>query len=111
MPRRHAEVLKLAVLRARSTSARARAHYHLAVFHDRNSREADAIPHYRAALRLGLPAKTRPAALAWLASSLYKTGQPKAALRCVLAAEYASPSPPPRRFLAGLKRRIEKNFR
>ena len=51
----------------------------LGLFHDNNGREAQAIPHYRKALELGIDAGVEPEALAWLASSLFKTGQPEEA--------------------------------
>jgi hypothetical protein len=93
---------------ARTAKARARAHYELGVFHDRNSREKEAIPNYLAALKLGLDVKTKAMALAWLASSYYKTSQSKAALRRVKQAERLTNNPALRKFLAGLKQRIEK---
>lgn len=45
MPRRRVTKLEGDLLRARSRSATARAHFRLAVFHDNNSREGEAIPH------------------------------------------------------------------
>ena len=64
-----------AVQRAKSDAEKAVAHFNLGLFHDNNGREAEAIPRYEAALTLGLDRSQRPYCLAWLASSLYKTGR------------------------------------
>ena len=74
--RRKLSTLLDAVESARSRSDRAIAHYNLGLFHDNNGREAEAIPHYEAPLELGLDGAAQSQALAWLASSLYKTGGP-----------------------------------
>lgn len=80
--RRSLAGLTAALERATTRSARARAQYELGLFHDNNGREAQAIPHYREVLALGIDAGVVPEALAWLASSLFKTGHPtEAALR------------------------------
>jgi hypothetical protein len=55
-------------------------HFELAVFHDNNGREGEAIPHYEAALERGLADESGARCLAWLASSLYKTGKPQEAM-------------------------------
>ena len=81
--RRSLNELEQAVAAAKNRRAKALAHYRLGVFHDNNSREASAIPHYRRAIALGLDASTEACALAWLASSLHKTGSRPAAMRCV----------------------------
>jgi hypothetical protein len=78
--RRNLAKLQQAVSDATDPRSRALAWYHLGVFHDNNGREAQAIPFYRAALRLGLPGALRPKASAWLASSLHKTGSSRAAI-------------------------------
>ena len=80
--RRSLAGLTAALERATTRGGQARAHYELGLFHDNNGREAQAIPHYRKALELGIDAGVVPEALAWLASSLFKTGHPtEAALR------------------------------
>ena len=78
--RRSTHALLADVENARSDSEKAQAHFKLALFHDNNGREAVAIPHYREALRLGLDRKSEAEALAWLASSLYKTSEPREAM-------------------------------
>lgn len=65
---------------AKTKMAKAKAHFAFALFHDNNSRETDAIPHYRAALKLGLPRKSAAQASAYLSSSLWKTGKSASAL-------------------------------
>jgi len=79
--RRSRAALEDAVDRAASARARAIALYQLALFHDNNSRESIAIPLYEKALRTGLRLDLKAQALAWLASSLYKTGRPQHALK------------------------------
>lgn len=80
--RRSQAGLTAALELATTRGGQARAHYELGLFHDNNGREARAIPHYREALALGIDAGVVPEALAWLASSLFKTGHPtEAALR------------------------------
>jgi len=89
--RRSLAALSAAVDQATSRSEKARAHYNLGLFHDNNGREAQAIPHYRTALALGVDPGVEPEALAWLASSLHKTGQPgEAALRAGQALRLAT---------------------
>ena len=95
----------MAVEAATSDQDRAQAHYALALFHDNNSREAEAIPHYEAALAHGLAGEQRAECLAWLASSLYKTGRPADALNRLRGAREATTSEDLMRFLAGLERR------
>ncbi len=84
--RRTRQALEANLEKAKTKPAKAIASYELGLFHDNNSRESEAIPYYRQALRLGLDAGLRVKALAWLASSLYKTGQPEEAQRCVAQA-------------------------
>jgi hypothetical protein len=98
--------LERQVADAKSKIEAAQAHYELALFHDNNSREADAIPHYETALTLRLNPAILPYCLAYLASSLHKTGHPREARRRALEAEAASVNPALTRFLAGLKLRI-----
>jgi hypothetical protein len=78
--RRSRAVLEADVDRAKLLRHKAIALYRLALFHDNNARESDAIPLYEGALETGLDAALKAKALAWLASSLYKTGQPQRAM-------------------------------
>jgi Tetratrico peptide repeat len=105
-PRRNRAQLERIVEQSRTAHARALAELNLAVFHDNNSREVEAIPHYRRAIRLGLPAPIRTEALAWLASSLYKAGAPRAGLRCLRASRRLIPRAALSGFLDALERRI-----
>lgn len=91
---------------APSRSDRAIAHYNLGLFHDNNGREAEATPHYEAALELGLDGPTQSQALAWLASSLYKIGALEEAARRVRQSQSLASDASLVRFLAGLERRI-----
>lgn len=94
--------------RATTRGEQARAHYELGLFHDNNGREAQAIPHYREALALDIDPAVVPEALAWLASSLYKTGQPEeAALRAGQALRLTM-DPSLEGFLRRLLLRIER---
>jgi hypothetical protein len=104
--RRNPKVLQQRVTRAKTKNAKAIAYFQLAVFHDNNSREAKAIPSYLAAIRLGLPPRTRAKALAWLASSLYKTDSPAAALRYVRQSLRSATGSDLVTFAKGLERRI-----
>jgi hypothetical protein len=60
---------------------------------------------YDEALANGLPAKLRAQALAWLASSLYKTGKSKGALKRIRQARAVSKDRDLRKFLDGLEAR------
>src|SRR5687767_9685343 len=73
--RRNRRQLEQAVDDAPNKRQRAIAYYRLGVFHDNNGRERIAIGYYHSALQLGLDASTKAHALAWLASSLFKTGR------------------------------------
>ncbi len=106
--RRNLAQLQLAIERARTQSARASAYYLLALFHDNNAREAEAIPNYEEALRLGLSGETRAQAFAWLASSLHKTGHPRRAIRSLAQARAATRDAALKKFLDGLERRIRR---
>jgi|SRR5579871_2595401 len=108
-PRRSRAKLEDAIAAARHTSTKAHAHYAIALFHDNNSREAEAIPHYKQAIALGLPRLIRAQALAWLASSLYKTGAPEEALANLAKAKQLASDPELLRFLEGLERRINRS--
>jgi tetratricopeptide (TPR) repeat protein len=109
-PRRNRVQLEQAIADARTRQAKALAHFQLALFHDNNSRERDAIPHYEAALRLGLDSQRRADTLAWLASSLYKTGQPRTALKKIEAARSLTRDSSLRAFLEGLERRVRREL-
>lgn len=93
---------------ATDRQAKAAALYQLVLFHDNNGREAAATPRYRRAMALGLDPDTHRQAAAWLASSLFKTGQLAAAMRMAQRA-MAPPCPPGlQRFLIGLQARIRR---
>jgi len=85
------------------------AYYNLAVFHDNNVREAEAIPNYEKALKLGLDKKKKSECLAWLASSLYKTNKPEEAMRR-LEESYKIADTKIKKFLDGLRGRINKKY-
>ncbi len=106
--RRSLATLLRALEEAGADDSRALAHFELAVFHDNNSREAEAVPHYEAAIGLGLDKKRNAEALAWLASSLYKTGRPQDALRRLTQARAVALDAKLGRFLDGLERRIRR---
>lgn|GEM_PF-1195444 len=107
-PRRNQARLEQAIAAARTRQAKALAHFQLALFHDNNAREHDAIPHYEAALRLGLDLSCRGEALAWLASSLYKTGRLRTALKKIAESRSHTRDPGLRIFLDGLERRVRR---
>ena len=109
--RRKLSTLLDAVESASSRSDRAIAHYNLGLFHDNNGREAEAIPHYEAALDLGLDGATQSQALAWLASSLYKTGALEEATKRVRQSQSLACDASLVRFLSGLERRILRGGR
>jgi tetratricopeptide (TPR) repeat protein len=88
----------------------AHAHYDLALFHDNNSREADAIPHYEEALLQNLDATARPYCLAYLASSLYKIGQLDDAKDRATEALSESDDQDLTNFVVGLLSRIERKL-
>jgi hypothetical protein len=111
MGRRSQRQLEDTIAAARSRREKALAYFNLALFHDNNSREREAIPNYVNAIRLGLPCATRAAALAWLASSLYKTGAPRAAMARLNQSARIASDPELLKFLAGLRRRISRAFR
>ena len=104
--RRSLASLTSALERASTRRAKARAHYALALFHDNNGREAQAIPHYRSALALGVRPAVEAEAHAWLASSLHKTGHPAEARQQAVEALSLSDDPALSRFLMRLLGRI-----
>lgn len=101
--------LEQAVTDAHTSAERAQAWYALGLFHDNNNPDAEAIPCYRRALASELDAQTQ--ALAWLASSLMKTGARDAARRAAAQAQRLTTDDSLRKFLAGLRRRIDESGR
>ena len=99
-----------AVEEAGTDDSRAIAHFELALFHDNNGREAEAVPHYEAAISLGLDKKRNAEALAWLASSLYKTGRPHDAIQRLMQARAVAQDTGLHRFLDRLERRINRSL-
>ncbi len=111
MLRRSRKQLERDVAEALGKKARAMACYRLGVFHDNNSRESTAIPCYEAALRLGLDPATKAEALAWLASSLFKTDRPAEAWQRSQQALRTARQPDLKKFLVGLQARIRRKLR
>ncbi len=111
MRRRSTRQLEDAIAATRGRREKALAYFNLGVFHDNNSREREAIPNYVKALRLGLPHATRAEALAWLASSLCKTGAPGAAMVRLNQSARIATDPEVLKFLTGLRRRIATRLR
>lgn len=93
---------------ATTTEEKAQAHYDLALFHDNNGREAQAIPHYRKALALGIDPSLEAEAFAWLASSLFKTGSHTEAACSARHALCLTRDPELKGFLVRLQRRIDR---
>ena len=108
--RRSLVVLLRAVEEAGTDDSRAIAHFELALFHDNNGREAEVVPHYEAAISLGLDKKRNAEALAWLASSLYKTGRPHDAIQRLMQARAVAQDTGLHRFLDRLERRINRSL-
>ena len=106
--RRSSIRLKKAISSATSRQRLAAAHYKLALFHDNNSRESEAVQHYRKALELGIRSLDEADARAWLASSLHKTGEPGDALQELEKSRGSNPSKSLVNFLDGLEKRIQK---
>ena len=102
--------LEQAIASAQTDAERGRAHFNLAIFHDNNCRETEAIPHYQEALRLGIEQELVVEALAWLASSLHKTGRSKEALERIEQSFALGPPTQLAQFLAGLRRRAWKSL-
>jgi hypothetical protein len=109
--RRSRRALEREIELAGTDRDKAFAHFALAVFHDNNSRKATAIPHYELALRYGLDGEKRAQCLAWLASSLYKTGEGLVALSRLAESRAATTDEGLMRFLAGLERRISRRLK
>jgi len=111
--RRSRAVLEAEVDRAKSLRHKAIALYRLALFHDNNTRESDAIPLYEKALKTGLDAALKAKAIAWLTSSLHKTGEPQRAMsRLRQAREIArrTKNASLQKFLDGLEARIARSL-
>jgi tetratricopeptide (TPR) repeat protein len=112
-PTRHVKRRSRAALEAAVAAAsgpgRAQAHYDLALFHENNGREAEAIPHYEAALSLDLSGPQRAECLAWLASSLYKTGRPAEALQHLATSRAETNDRKLLGFLDRLERRLRRS--
>ena len=106
--RRCRAALEDAVERASSSRKKSVALYELALFHDNNSREAVAIPLYENAVRGGLDRTLTARALAWLASSLYKTGKPRQALLRLKQSRAIASEAVLLKFLDGLDARINR---
>ena len=110
MGHRNKKQLEKKIEEAKSRKEKALAFYNLGLFHDNNARETEAIPNYLRAIKLGLEKGLRMKALAWLASSLYKTGKPEEALKRV--AELIKIADKELfMFLTGLEKRIQKSMR
>ena len=110
MPRRSLQRLERAAAEAATVGAATLAYYRLGLFHDDNGREAEAILNYEVALALGLGPPLQARCLAWLASSLLKTGRPAEAQARASEAEAALPDPELRRFLDRLEKRIARRL-
>ena len=107
-PPRSRTKLEEAVKTAETAAGRASAHYELGVFHDNNGREKEAIPHYEAALKLGLSGERKAQCLAWLASSLCKTRKFDKAEARLEDARTATSDSDLLSFLQRLERRIKR---
>ena len=109
MPR-NKKRLEEKIKKAKSRKEKAIAYYNLGLFHDNNGREIKAVPNYKLALKFGLEKRLKSQALAWLASSLYKTSKPKDALKKVRESEIIADGRL-QNFLTGLENRIKKSMR
>lgn len=108
--RRSGQRLEQELKEARTSPEKAQAFFNLAVFHDNNSRETEAIPHYRAAIREGLTGPGLAEAHAWLASSLYKTAESKKVLTELCRSREITTDTQLLKFLEGLEGRIYRNM-
>lgn len=106
MMRRSGKKLEEAIRIAATQKQKALAYYNLALFHDNNSRELEAIPFYKEAIKLGLDKETEARALAWLASSLYKTGKLKEAVQVIEKSLVIAKEESLISFLKGLRTRV-----
>ena len=106
---RNRTLLERRVAEAVSEQERASAEFDLALFHDNNSREAEAIPNYEAALKRGLSGERKAQCLAWLASSYCKTRKFDSARRRLQEAREATSDAKLLVFLNRLERRIKRD--
>ena len=111
MGRRNKKRLKEVIVQAKGKKERAFAYYQLGLFHDNNAREAEAIPNYMKALELGLDRETKAKALAWLASSLYKTNEPKKGLARCHESQKITKDKKLKEFLDRIEKGIKKSLR
>lgn len=109
--RRNLIKLENKIMAAHTKRGRAIAHYNLGLFHDNNGREVKAIPNYKKALNLGLRRNLRAQALAWLSSSLYKTGRYNLALTTLRQSKNLAKDRNHVKFLKGLEGRIVKKIK
>ena len=108
--RRNKKQLEASISSASNKRDRALAYYNLGIFHDNNSRETEAIPNYLKAIELGLNNETKAKALAWLASSLYKTGEPKEGWKKLQQSQAITTDKDLIKFLTGLQKRIKSKL-
>jgi len=108
--RRSKRHLEESIAKTNDQRERALAYYNLGLFHDNNGREEAAIPNYVEALRLGLDQDIEAKALAWLSSSLYKTGKPERALERLIESFGIATDVSLQRFLIGLQKRIKRRL-
>ena len=109
MRRRNIKKLEANIKNAKNKIEKALAYYNLGLFHDNNARESEAIPNYLLALKFGLNKNLKSKALAWLASSFYKIGKPKEALKKLKESKKIADIKLGK-FLIGLEKRIQKSF-
>ncbi len=108
--RRSLKQLRANIKKARTKSEEANAWYELALFYDNNSRERETISFYQKAIELGLEKGKKAEALAWLASSFYKTGRYEKALASLNRSLRINNEEKIISFLARLKKRILKKI-
>lgn len=107
--RRSFRKLREEIRKTKSDKEKALAYYNLGLFHDNNGREMQAIPSYEKALGVGALGRIKEAeALAWLASSLLKTGKPKEALKTLYRSRQITRDQKLLKFLKGLESRIKR---
>lgn len=107
MKKRSLKDLEEKITIARTKKQKARAYYKLGLFHDNNSREIKAIPYYKKAIVFGLDKPTKAKALAYLASSMYKTNNSKKAIKKLNTALKITKNIKLRKFLLRLKNKIK----
>ena len=107
---RNRKKLEETIIKAKTAEKKAKAYYNLGVFHDNNSREIEAIPHYERAIKLGFDQQTKAKALAWLASSLYKTDNSAKGFKKVKESLALTTDEKLKKFLLGLRQRIKRKL-